>query len=268
MLATPLEIMRMMVRNRALIRQMAVRDIAAKYKGSVAGIAWAFINPILMLLVYTFVFAVVFQARWPGVESKSHFTLVLFCGLILFSVFSECTNRAASLIHAHVNFVKRVRFPLEILVPVTVVTALFHAGISLLVLLVAMLILKGSVPVTFLLSIVVILPCVFLSLGMGWIVSAIAVYLRDTSQVVAFATTALMFLSPLFFPPQAIPEQFQSLLALNPLAQMIQDFRGVALFGEAPELSSWLLSLLFSYVFAWVGLLFFMRLRRGFSDVL
>lgn len=264
----PFEPLRVLARHHSLIRQLAARDIAARYKGSIAGVAWAFITPILMLLVYTFVFAVVFDARWPGTGTKTDFALVLFCGLIIFMIFSECTNRASTLIQANTNYVKKVRFPLEILVPVTLLTALFHAAVSLLVLLFALLALRGSVPLTFPLVFVAALPCVFLTLGISWVVASTAVYLKDTAQIVVVGTTALMFLSPLFFPPQAVPEEFQALMSVNPLASMIQDMRAVALLGEVPDLFAWLRSLVFSYLFAWGGFAYFDRLRRGFADIL
>jgi len=268
MTLNPLEPLLVIARHRSLIRQLAVRDIATRYKGSVAGAAWAFITPVLMLLVYTFVFAVVFNARWPGSETKTDFALVLFCGLIVFTIFSECTNRASTLLQAHANYVKKVRFPLAALLPVTLVTALFHAAVSLLVLVFALLAVRGAIPPTFPLACVVVLPCILFTLGVGWIVAATAVYLKDTVQIVVVATTILMFLSPLFFPPTAVPEEFQVLIALNPLAWMIQDMRAVALLGKLPPLGAWLGSLGSSYLLTWVGYAYFERLRRGFADVL
>src|SRR5262245_17193693 len=123
-------------RNRHLIIQLTKRDVMGRYRGSVMGLAWSFFNPLVMLAVYTFVFSVVFKARWGvGGEDKINFAIVLFAGLIVYGLFAECINRAPSLILANANYVKKVVFPLEILPSVALGTALFHAGISLVVLL-------------------------------------------------------------------------------------------------------------------------------------
>ena len=127
-------------RNRQLIVQMTKREVVGRYKGSAMGLAWSFFNPVLMLLVYTFVFSEIFKSRWGGVggdDSKTQFTVVLFVGMIVLGLFSEVFNRAPSLILGNVNYVKKVIFPLEILPIITMGAALFHSLISLCVLLAA-----------------------------------------------------------------------------------------------------------------------------------
>jgi lipopolysaccharide transport system permease protein len=130
----PTEMVNSLWRNRNLVRSLVHREVVGRYRGSFMGILWSFFNPIFMLLVYTFVFSVVFKARWnSGSDSKTEFALVLFAGLLVFNLFSECFNRAPSLILSNVNYVKKVVFPLEILPWVTLGSALFHAAISLIV---------------------------------------------------------------------------------------------------------------------------------------
>lgn len=231
--------------------------------------AWAFVNPVLMLAVYTFVFSIVFGSRWPGATGgRMDFALILFCGLIVFNVFAECVNRAPQLVLAHSNYVKKVVFPLEVLTWVTILSALFHAAISLAVLLLVQLLLKGWIPWTVLLVPLVILPVILMTAGVSWFVSSLGVFLRDVAQVTTVFTTALMFLSPLFFPIEAVPDSFKPFLALNPLGQMISDMRSVVLLGRMPDLILYAKSLGISLTVAWAGLAFFMRTQRGFADVL
>jgi lipopolysaccharide transport system permease protein len=116
----PTEIARSLWRNRSLVRSLVQREVVGRYRGSFLGILWSFFNPVFMLLVYTFVFSVVFKARWgTASDSKTEFALVLFAGLLVFNVFAECFNRAPTLILSNVNYVKKVVFPLEILPWVT-----------------------------------------------------------------------------------------------------------------------------------------------------
>src|SRR6185503_672780 len=167
---TPIAMFRSLWRNRQLILQMARRDINSRYRGSVIGLDWSFINPILMLIVYTFVFSVVFKARWNvgGNESKTDFAIILFAGMIVFNLFAEIVNRAPSLITSNVNYVKKVIFPLEILPWVALGSALFHTVISLLVLLLVQFILKFSLPWTGIFFPLALLPLIFASMGFAW----------------------------------------------------------------------------------------------------
>src|SRR5690606_24536402 len=135
------------------------REVVGRYRGSFMGILWSFFNPVFMLVVYTFVFSVVFKARWcGGSDSKTEFALILFAGLIVFNFFAECFNRSPTLILSNANYVKKVVFPLEILPWITVGSALFHMVISLTVWLLAYLILFGVPHLTVLLLPLIIMP--------------------------------------------------------------------------------------------------------------
>ncbi|MFN3786333.1 MAG: ABC transporter permease, partial [Thiothrix sp.] len=176
---------------------MSKRDVLGRYRGSMLGMVWSLVNPLLMLAVYTFVFSVVFQARWGLDTTERHgsFAVVLFAGLVVHSLLAECVNRAPSLILANANYVKKVVFPLEILPWVTLVSALFHTGISVLVLLMAEFILMQHVPWTVLLLPLVWLPFVIGIMGLGWFLAALGVYVRDVAQITGLITTVLLFMS-------------------------------------------------------------------------
>ena len=206
--ASPLEMFVSAWRHRDLIGQMIHRDVTGRYRGSILGIVWSFFNPVLMLAVYTFVFSVVFKARWQvGSDNQTEFAIVLFAGMIVFGVFSECVNRAPGLILNNPNYVKKVVFPLEIMPWVSLGSAFFHALVSLGVLLLFSLIVSQSCPWTVFLLPAVLLPLALLVLGLGWFFSSLGVYLRDVGQTIGLVTTVLMFLSPVFYPVTAIPEK-------------------------------------------------------------
>ena len=266
---TPSAMFKSLWRNRLLIWQMTQRDIAARYRGSVIGLAWSFINPLLMLLVYTFVFSVVFKARW-GVEeeSRTDFAILLFAGMIVFGLFAEMINRAPGQIVSNANYVKKVVFPLEILSWVSLGSVLFHSLVSLAVLLLAQLLINLSLPWTVILFPLVLLPLIFASLGGAWFLAALGVYVRDIGQITAVFTTVLMFMSAVFYPISALPESYQAWLRLNPLVLIITESRKVLILGSLPDWS-WLgISLLMGLTIAFAGFWWFQKTRKGFADVL
>ena len=266
----PAEIWRSIWRHRSLIKQMAWREVVGRYKGSMFGLAWSFLNPLMMLAVYTFVFSVVFKARW-GIEvseSKTDFALALFVGLVIHSLFAEVLNRAPTLVLSNVNYVKKVVFPLEVLTFVSLSVALFHAAISFLVLLVAFVVLNGLPSWTVIYTPVTLLPLLPLTLGFGWLLASIGVYLRDIRQLIGITNMALLFLAPVFYPLTALPEAYQSVLYINPLTYPIVQTRAVIIFGDTPNWVGLGVYSIISVLICWIGFWWFQRTRKGFADVL
>ena len=256
-------------RHRALILQLVVREVAGRYKGAVLGIVWSLINPALMLTVYTFFFSTVFKARWSGAEeSRTQFAVVLFAGLIVHGMFAEIVNRAPALMTGNVNFVKRVVFPLEILPVVGALSALFHALVSLTVLLVAFVAFNGFLQPTVVLFPLVLLPLIPVTLGVAWTLASLGVFVRDLGQVVGAFTTVLLFLSPVFYPLSALPEAFRPWMKLNPLTFVIEQFRDVLIWGRMPDWTGLLAYTALSVAIAWIGYAWFQKTRTGFADVL
>ena len=266
---TPKEMIVSLWRNRGLVKTLVQREVIGRYRGSLLGIFWSFFNPVFMLIIYTFVFSVVFKARWnAGSDSKTEFALMLFAGLIVFNLFSECVNRAPSLILSNVNYVKKVVFPLEILPWVSLGSAFFHTLISLLVWLLAYFMFFGMPHVTILLLPFVMFPLFLLIMGLSWGLASLGVYFRDISQLITMLTTVLMFLSPIFYPIEAMPQKYQHILGLNPLALPIGQARGVLFWGKVPDFYLLLVYTLVSALIAWLGFVWFQKTRKGFSDVL
>lgn len=268
-LQDPLSPYRALIRHIALIVQMARRDVVGRYRGSFIGLMWAFFNPLLMLGVYTFVFGVLFKSRW-GAQSSGHleYAVILFAGLNINSLFAECANRAPSLVIENANFVKKVVFPLETLSWSLLGSALFHLLVSTIVLLVFLLVVKGSVPWTAVLFPIVVLPFIPFMIGLIWLLGSLGVFLRDLKQAITVITPMMMFLAPIFYSKELISPRFRDLLYLNPLTLIVEASRDVLVWGRLPAWGMLGLYTLVSCLFAWGAFSWFERTRRGFADVL
>ncbi len=255
--------------NRGLILALTEREVIGRYKGSFLGIMWSLFNPLLMLTIYTFFFSTVFKARWPGgSESKTEFALILFSGLLIFNFFSESLGRAPSLIVGNANYVKKVVFPLEILGFVLVGSAGFHFLASMTIWLLFYFIFFGVPSIYILYFPFILIPLMLLAIGFAWFLSSLGVYLRDVSQVVNAAIPALMFLSPVFFPISALPEQLHVAFQLNPLTFLIEEARNVLIWKQDIHWAHWIVQTALSGLFAWLGYAWFQKTRKGFADVL
>ena len=224
-----------------------------------------------MLIVYTFVFSEIFNARWGGLggdDSKTQFAVVLFVGMIVQSLFSEVLNRAPSLILSNVNYVKKVVFPLEILPVIAMGAALFHGLVSLCVLLAAFALFNGYLQWTAVFIPLVLMPLVILTMGFAWMLASIGVFLRDVGQTIVIITTVLMFLAPVFYPITAVPERFRPFIMANPITFIIEQAREVLIWGHLPNWMGLGAYTLVASVVAWLGFALFQKTRKGFADVL
>ncbi len=255
--------------QRTLIWQFARREVLARYRGTLLGLGWSFLTPLLMLAVYTFVFRVVFKARWgAGGTDDFEFALQVYAGLIVFSLFAEVVSRAPRLVLDQPNLVKKVVFPLEIMPWVVVLAGLFHLALNLVVLLAAAAIARGGLPLSILALPLVLVSFVPLLLGLGWFLASLGVFVRDVGQITGLAVSLLMFLSPVFYPVSSLPERWQPWMRANPLTPVIEQLRRVALDGLWPEWSQLALHLVLASVLAWAGARWFAATRKGFADVI
>lgn len=267
---SPLNALATLFQYRGLVIDLARREIAGRYRGSVGGLLWSFLQPLLMLAVYTFVFAVVFKARWGASQggTNTDFAVILFMGLIVHALFAECINRAPVLIVGNINYVKRVIFPLQILPVVALCSALFHMLVSVAILLGFQLALAGSLDWHALWLPVVLFPFILMTLGIAWFLAATGVFVRDIAQTTGILTTVLLFLSPVFYPTSSLPEAYRGWINANPLTFIIEQARAVVLWGQSPQLAGLLLYLVASIVVFAAGYWWFQRVRPGFADVL
>ncbi len=266
----PAALVRGLWRRRDLLRQFTRREIRGRYRGARLGMLWVFVQPLVMLLIYTFVFGLVFRARWPGAQTESlaEFSVTLFAGLVVFQLFSECLGRAPFLVTGVPNYVKKVVFPLEILPVCSLGASLFHAAVNVLILLGAQVLVLGRVPLTALAAPLAVLPLLALSLGLGWYLASLGVFFRDLQQAVGLLITMLFFVTPIFYPLSAVPEPLRPLLRLNPLAFAVEAFRETLLWGRWPAWQEWTAWAAAGLAVLLTGYAFFMRTRRAFADVL
>ncbi|MGR9108599.1 MAG: ABC transporter permease [Gammaproteobacteria bacterium] len=266
---SPLRASGAFLRARDLIATLIWRDVIARYRGSLIGLFWSWLNPLFSLAMYTFVFAVVFKARWGlHAETTGDFALILFAGLIVHALLADCMIAAPGLILGNPAYVKQLVFPLEILSLVSVGASIFHAAISLALLLLVWFITHGELPASIVFIPLLWLPLCVIAAGFSWLLAASAVYIPDIAQIVGFLSKALLFFSPIFYPAGAVPEPFRALLNVNPLTYVIETTRTCLILGEWPELDGYLVYCLISLTLAWIGFVFFQKLRPGFADVL
>lgn len=256
--------------NRQLVSQLTRREVIERYRGSIMGLAWSFLNPILMLAAYTFVFSVIFKARWGigGEETKTYFALVLFVGLIVHGLMAEVLIRAPSLILMNVNYVKKVVFPLEILPVITMGASLFHGLVSICVLLAALFLVNGYLHWTVILTPLILFPLIIMTLGFAWLLASLGTFLRDVGQMMGIVITLMLFLAPVFYPITTLPEKYQPFLYINPLTFIIEQARQVLIFGQLPDWGGLVIYTAISFIVAWAGYWWFQKTRKGFADVL
>lgn len=251
-----------------IIRQFASREVHSRYRQSWLGAAWAVITPLLMLAVYTLVFRHIFGVRWGDSGGTDlAFAVRLYAGLAIFNFFAECVSRAPRLVLDQPHLVKKVRFPLEVLPWATALAAAVHLAIALALLLVLGWWDAGRIPATAIAIPLVWLPLLPLVVGLGWWLAALGTYVRDIGQLIALALSLLMFLSPIFYPVEAVPRALQPYLVLNPLAPVITQTRQVLLEGAWPAWGSLALNLIVCAAIAVAGAAFFRAVRPGFPDV-
>lgn len=256
-------------KNKSLVYELTKRDFTGRYKGSVLGIGWSLFNPLLMLAVYTIVFSVVFKARW-GIEqdSKLSFAVVLFSGIIIHTFFSECINRAPSVILTNPSFVKKVVFPIEILPIVALCSALLHFAISFFVLVIFCFISGTKIHFGVLLLPIIIFPLILMALGSSWILASVGVYIRDIAQGIAMISTVLLFMAPIFYPITALPPEYQSYLKFNPITLPVNQLREVMLYGMTINWLDWLIAFSVGVFVCMFGYWWFQFTKKGFADVI
>jgi len=252
--------------HRRLLANLAGREVAQRYRGSVLGVLWALAGPLLQLLVYAVVFGWLLGPRL-GEADRAAYVIYLFCGIVVFGIFAEVTGRAPMLVLEKQALITKVAFPLELTPLVALWGALVPAGLGLVLLLGAVLWWQGSVPWTAVLLIVPLVPLSMLTVGLAWILAAVGVYIRDAQHAVRAGVQLWFFLTPVVWPLSLAPEGVRWLVMLNPLAWAVEWSRDVLIRGELPGLMPLLVVTGASAAVLLIGAWCFQTLRRGFADV-
>ena len=253
--------------NAHLIFSFAKRELLGRYKGSVLGITWAVLTPVVMIAIFTFIFAGIFGARFGATNSHWDYALYLFCGLLPWSMFQESLQQSANTIVAHSNLVKRVVFPLETLPAAQVLAALGNQLFATIALLIATIIIRQRLELTALWLPVLLLPQLLFTLGASWLVASLGVFLRDITQGITLLLMAWMYLTPIIYPESIVPERFRPVMNFNPFTSLIRSYRRIFLEGAAPDARGLLYFTAFALVMFILGYWWFARTRKSFADV-
>lgn len=271
-LLSPVALVRNLWAHRDLIRQFTWRLFVARYRGTTLGLLWSVIFPLTQLAVFVFVFTSVFKMRsWEGDEMAGapQFAVILFCGMVVYAIFSESVIRSTGLVVENPNFVKKVVFPIEVLAVASLGSSIIYAMTGLAIVLAGALIFAKGLVWTVLLLPIVALPLILWALGIAWVVSALSVFLRDVGNIVGIVVGQMLFyLTPILYPASHLPESLRWVAWLNPLTSVVEGSRSVVVFGEQPQWRALGWSLLSGLVVVQLGYAFFMKAKRGFADVL
>ena len=253
-----------------LWRTLVTQDLAARYRGTLLGRAWPVLMPLVMLAVYGFVFGVVFRARWPGVAADDHlgFGLNLFAGLLVHGLLAETVGQAPGLLLRHSNFVRKMVFPLPVLVAVPVGSALVHALIGLLLLTVVNAVAGSGLHASVLAAPVILLPFLLMLYGLTLMFAALGVYVRDLGQIIGVLVVLALFTGAVFFPREMVPARFAGIVDFNPITWPVGALRDALLLGQWPAPYGLLMYTAAALAVLALGWVCFGKLKRGFADVL
>jgi lipopolysaccharide transport system permease protein len=255
---------------RHLLGTLLVRRISARYRGTALGLLWAVVMPLIMLAVYTLVFEKFLSVRWPAAPNAGGLVAALniYLGLLVLNFVGENLNSAPGLMQEHTPYIKKIVFPLPILAYVAALSSLLPLGIGL----VFVALFALSIPQAEISHLPLILfywlPLIPMAIGIQWWLNALGVYLRDLTMVMAPIVTLLMFISPVFYSLQSLPAPWNAWLMYNPLTLPIESARMLLFERTLPPWAPVLLSFWVAIMFALLGRFVFIKLQKGFADVL
>ena len=261
-------VVRNLVRHAELIRTMFWRDFTARYRASFGGLVWSVVQPLVMMAVYTLVFSTFLQVRFATDADPWSFPVYLLCGMLAWTSFSESMAVSTNVIRANINFVKRVVFPLEILPLNVTLVSTVQQIVGFILLIPLAWVVSGQLQWTLLAVPFIFILQIMFTVGLCWIVASLAVYLPDLGQVISLILTAWLFLTPVFYPQDIVPAWGQFIFTINPVAHLINFYRGAVITGELPSLLHIAGVGLLCLVVFLLGYFWFMHTKKGFADVL
>lgn len=260
--------MRGVWRNRKLIVSMVRRDILSRYRGSFGGTLWTFLNPLLLMATYFFVFGVVLRTRFGADTSRTGFVLYFLAGMLPWLAVSEAVGRAPSVILEYRTFVKKIVFPLETLPINLVISGAVTEAIGLVIFTIGLFAVRGSVPASVMWLPLLLIPQILFTAGLAWILAATGVYVRDLGQVTGYVLTLWFFLTPICYPESSLPASAITVLRFNPLFVLVRAYRAVFLENQSPSMRGMVGLWVIGAAFAVMGYAWFHRLRKTFADII
>lgn len=258
---------RTIARHHSLIFSMVRRDILGRYRGSMGGALWTLMHPLLLMIAYYFVFAVVLRVRFAPGQGRGGFIFYFLCGMLPWLAVSEAVGRAPGVVLEHSGFVKRVVFPLEIL-PLNLTTMGLATELFALMIFLPAVALGPGMHWTAGYFPLILIPQLLFTAGLCWFLAALGVFLRDTGQVIGFVLTIWFFVTPICYPASSLPQQSLWLFRMNPVYTIVAAYRSVLLEGAAPEwmplMKLWIVSL----AIFWAGHAWFFKAKKSFADLI
>jgi ABC-type polysaccharide/polyol phosphate export permease len=252
-----------------MIKTMALRDLKARYIGSSFGVLWAILSPAAEVLIYGIIFGIFLKSRPDPIYGTNNFFIFLICGLIPWQFFIQTTQQSTHVLVQNITLIKKaIGFPSEILPIINVISNIINHAIGLGLLFVILLIFTAKLtPQTLAIPIYLFIFSLF-TIGLGWILSSLNVYLRDVGQIVTIVLTGLFFFTPIFYSPGSVPKDVLILLKLNPVYHIVDGYRYALLAGSFIPLNDFIYFTGISLFTFGIGGLFFRRLKPGFAEVL
>ena len=251
-----------------LILSLTRRELTARYRGSVLGMLWTLLTPIVMIAIFTIIFSGIFKAKFGNSSSQWDYALYLFCGLLPWNAFQESLQLSSSTIVGHANLVKRVVFPLETLPISLTFAAVANQMFGTIVLLVAIAILRHEVHATIVFLPVILVPQLIATLGLAWFVASVGVFIRDIVQGISLVLMAWMYLTPIIYPESLVPAAYRSAINLNPFTALVRNYRRILLEGLMPDWTGLAYFAGCAAVAFVLGYWWFARSRKNFADVI
>jgi lipopolysaccharide transport system permease protein len=258
-------------RNRKLIGSMVRRDILSRYRGSFGGTFWTFLNPLLLMATYFFVFGVVLRTRFGADTSRTGFVLYFLAGMLPWLAFSEALGRSPYVILEYRTFVKKIVFPLETLPINLVISGAVTEAIGLVIFAIGLVAVRGAIPVSVIWLPLLLIPQILFTAGLCWILAATGVYVRDLGQVTGYLLTLWFFLTPICYPETSLdqlPASAVTILRFNPLFVLVRAYRAILLENQAPSMRGVIGLWMVGAAIAITGYAWFHRLRKSFADVI
>jgi lipopolysaccharide transport system permease protein len=255
-------------RNRKLIGSMVRRDILSRYRGSFGGMLWTFLNPLLLMATYFFVFGVVLHTRFGNDTTRTGFVLYFLAGILPWLAFSEAVGRSPYVILEYRTFVKKIVFPLETLPINLVISGAITEAFGLVIFMIGLFAVRGAIPVSVVWLPLLLIPQILFTAGLAWILAATGVYVRDLGQVTGYLLTLWFFLTPICYPESSLPASAIPILRFNPLFVLVRAYRAVFLENQSPSMRGVVGLWMVGAAVAITGYAWFHRLRKSFADVI
>jgi lipopolysaccharide transport system permease protein len=250
-----------------LVISLTKRELEARYKGSALGIAWAILTPVVMIAIFTIIFAGIFKAKFGVTNSQWDYALYLFCGLLPWNAFQESLSASATAIVSRANLVKRVVFPLETIPVAQTLAAIVHQLFGTIALLLGMILIRHQLPATTLYLPLLLIPQFIVTIGGAWLIASLGVFIRDIVQGISLVLMAWMYLTPIIYPETIVPESYRTIVNLNPFTPLIRSYRLILLDGAMPDWRGLAYFTVFAFLTFLFGYWWFARTRKNFADV-